>query len=61
MKAVPEEADAVLGTLGLLLTTDTSAPEGMLGSPVELMGIVIVPAELLVTTTTWPAVLVKVA
>lgn len=47
--------------LGSLLTTVTSLPEGMLGSPPPLMGIVTVPGELLVTTTTWPAVFWKVA
>ena len=51
----------VLGTLGLLLTTVTAAPEGMVGFPVESMGMSMVPAESLVTTTIWPAVLVKVA
>lgn len=48
--AVPGDDD-VLGMLGLLLTTVTAAPAGMLGSPDEAMGIVVVPSELLVTTT----------
>lgn len=43
--------DDVLGMLGLLLTTVTAAPVGMLGSPEVAMGIVVVPSELLVTTT----------
>ena len=46
--------------LGLVLTTDTSLPAGMLGSPLLLMGMLTVPGELLVTTTTWPAVFWKV-
>ena len=50
----------VLGMLGSLLTTVTSVPVGMVGSPLS-MGMVIVPAELLVTTMTCPAVFWKVA
>lgn len=51
----------VLGMLGSLLTTVTSVPVGMVGSPLVSMGMVIVPAELLVTTMTCPAVFWKVA
>lgn len=47
--------------LGSLLTTVTSLPSGMLGWPPPLMGMVTVPGELLVTTTTCPAVFWNVA
>ena len=47
--------------LGSLLTTVKLSPLGMEGSPLLSMGIVTVPAELLVTTMTWPAVFWKVA
>ena len=56
-----EEDEEVLGILGLLLTTVTSAPLGMLGSPLLSMGMVTLPGELLVTTTTWPSLFWKVA
>ena len=58
---VGEEDEEVLGMLGLLLTTVRSAPLGMLGSPLLLMGMVTLPGELLVTTTTWPSLFWKVA
>ena len=51
-----DEEEEVLGMLGSLLTTVRPAPLGMLGSPLVSMGMVTVPAELLVTTMTWPAV-----
>ena len=57
---VDEEDEEVLGMLGLLLTTVRSAPL-MLGSPLLSMGMVTLPDELLVTTTTWPSVFWKVA
>lgn len=47
--------------LGSLLTTVKSSPVGVVGSPLLSMGMVTVPAELLVTTMTWPAVFWKVA
>ena len=56
-----EEEVGVLGTLGLVLTTERLLPAGILGFPLLSMGMVTVPAELLVTTTTWPAVFWKVA
>lgn len=59
--AIPGDDADVLGTLGLLLTTVTSAPVGMVGFPSVVMGMLVVPAESLVTTTIWPAVFVKVA
>ncbi len=51
-----DEVEEVLGMLGSLLTTVRSAPLGMVGSPLLSMGMVTVPAELLVTTITSPAV-----
>lgn len=57
----PESEEEVLGMLGSLLTTVRPEPLGTVGSPVALMGMVTVPAPLLVTTTTWPAVFWKVA
>ena len=56
-----DEEVGVLGMLGLVLNTDRSLPTGMLGSPLVSMGMLTVSGELLVTTTTWPAVFWKVA
>ena len=56
-----DEEVGVLGMLGLVLTTERLLPAGMLGSPLLLMGMLTVPGELLVTTTTWPAVFWTVA
>lgn len=53
------EGDEV-GLLGLPLVV-TAAPEGMIGFPFASMGMVVVPAVLLVTTITEPVEFWKVA